>query len=84
LAGRTRFKNGLRDGIVEEWYLNGQLRLQGTNQAHRLMLATSFSMDGNGTLIIHHLNGQRAEEHIFVEGKRNTSRRWDAMGRLLN
>jgi len=93
LAGRTRFKNGLRDGIVEEWYLNGQLRLQGTNQAHRLMLATSFSMDGNatgqvkdgnGTLIINHLNGQRAEEHIFVEGKRNTSRRWDAMGRLLN
>ncbi len=93
LAGRTRFKNGLREGMVEEWYRNGQLRLQGTNQAHRLMQATSFGTDGNatgqvkdgnGTLIIHHLNGQRAEEHIFLEGKRNTTHRWDAMGRLLN
>jgi len=93
LAGRTRFKNGLRDGIVEEWYRNGKLRLQGTNQAHRLMQATSFSTDGNttgrvndgnGTLIIHHLNGKRAEEHIFVEGKTATTRRWDSKGKPLN
>jgi len=93
LAGRTRFKNGLRDGIVQEWYRNGQLRLQGTNQTHRLMQATSFSADGNttgqvkdgnGTLIIHHLNGQRAEEHIFVGGKTTTTRRWDAKGKPIN
>ena len=92
LAGRARFKNGLRDGIVQEWYRNGQLRLQGTNQTHRLMQATSFSADGNttgqvkdgnGTLIIHHLNGQRAEEHIFVGGKTTTTRRWDAKGKPL-
>ena len=93
LAGRTQFKNGLRDGMVEEWYPNGQLRLQGTNLAHRLMQAASFSADGNatgqvkdgnGTLIIHHLNGQRAEEHIFVEGKATTTRRWDTKGKPLN
>ena len=92
LAGRTQFKDGLRDGIVEEWYLNGQMRLQGTNQTHRLMQAISFSVDGNatgqvkdgnGTLVIHHLNGQRAEEHVFVEGNRTTTRRWDAKGTEL-
>ena len=58
-----------------------------------LMQATSFSVDGNstgqvedgnGTLIIHHLNGQRAEEHIFVEGKTATTRRWDAKGKPIN
>jgi hypothetical protein len=93
LAGQSQFKNGLRDGVVKEWYLNGQLRLQGTNQTHRLMQATSFSTDGNttgqvkdgnGTLVIHHLNGQRAEEHVFVEGQRVTTRRWDAGGKPIN
>jgi hypothetical protein len=92
-ASHTRFKNGQRDGLVEEWYRNGQLRLRGTNHAHRLLWATSFSADGNatgqvlegnGTLVIHHLNGTRASEHLFVEGNRTITRRWDAQGKPLD
>tara|TARA_Y100000588_G_scaffold212380_1_gene226464 strand:- start:335 stop:1465 length:1131 start_codon:yes stop_codon:yes gene_type:complete len=92
-ASRTQFEQGQRTGLVEEWYASGQLCLRGTNRADRLEVATSFGhagnvtgqvQDGNGTLILHYPNGQRASEHVFEDGVPSAVRRWTAEGKQLD
>ena len=91
-ATRVLYDGGRRHGSMIEWYSNGAVRLQATNHLGRLLNATAYNpagkatsrvIEGNGTLVIHHLEGWKTAERTFIEGKLKATRRWDANGTAL-
>ena len=88
-ATRILHEKGRRHGAFMEWYPNKAVRIQGTNHLNQLLNATAYNpvgkatsrvIEGNGSLVIHHLEGWKTAERTFIEGKLQATRRWDANG----